>query len=389
MQKLLEYSHNLIREVKTDFYRYKYSQINWDNRMIGLRGARGVGKTTLILQHIKNNLNPDKTLYVTVEDFYFASHKLVDMAGEFQKMGGKFLFIDEIHKYKDWSTELKLIYDYYPDLQVVFTGSAILDINKGAADLSRRAVMYEMKGLSFREYLKLFHDINADVYSLEDVLNHKVTLAEIEHPLPYFQDYLKHGYYPFAKENDFQIRLEQIIIKTLETDIPHYAEMNVATSRKLKQLLAIVAQSVPFKPNFSKIGEMLGASRNNIADYLVFMEEAGLIAQLHDSTGGIRGLGKVNKLYLDNTNLIYNLAPENSNTGNLRETFFYNQTKVNYKVISSPLADFLINDITFEVGGRNKKQKQLRDIERSYIVKDDIEFGFNNVVPLWQFGFLY
>lgn len=388
MQKLLEYSRQLINQVSTGFYRYKYHEINWESRMIGLKGARGVGKTTLILQHIKNNLNPDKTLYVTVEDFYFASNKLVDLAGEFLKMGGQYLFIDEIHKYKDWSVELKLIYDYYPDLHVVFTGSAILDLNKGASDLSRRVVMYEMKGLSFREYLKLFHGYNAEVYSLEEILRHRI-IAPVDHPLPYFKDYLKTGFYPFALESDFRIKLEQIIVKTLETDIPHYAEMNVATSRKLKQLLAIVAQSVPFKPNFSKIGEILGASRNNISDYLALMEDAGLIAQLHDLTGGIRRLGKVEKIYLDNTNLIYNLAAENSNTGNLRETFFLNQSKVKHNVVSSAVSDFTIGDFTFEVGGRNKKQKQISNDSNSYIVKDDIESGFNNVIPLWEFGMMY
>lgn len=389
MDKLLNHYQKLIREVKTDFLRYTYEQINWKNRLVGLKGARGVGKTTLILQHIKNHLETNLALYVTVEDFYFASNKLIDLAADFVKMGGRYLFIDEIHKYKDWSTELKLIYDYHPDLMVVFTGSAILDINKGAADLSRRAVMYEMKGLSFREYLMMFHGIKADSFSLDDILKHRVRVQGLDHPLPYFANYVKNGYYPFALEDDFQLRIEQILNHTLESDIPQYADINVATSRKLKQLLAIVAQSVPFKPNFSKIGEMLSASRNSIADYLVYMEEAGLIAQLRDSTGGIRGLSKVDKVYLDNTNLISSLAPDNPNKGNIRETFFFNQTKVLYDVTSSPAADFLIHDMTFEIGGKNKKQKQLKGAENSFVVKDDIEFGYMNSIPLWQFGLLY
>ena len=297
--------------------------------------------------------------------------------------------MDLCHKYKNWSKELKLIYDYHPELKIIFTGSSILDINKGVSDLSRRAIMYQMQGLSFREYLQLFHQISTDIYGLQDIITHKVEIPESIHPLPLFQDYLKRGYYPFALEDTYDQRLRQIINQTLESDIPLYADMNVSTGRKLKQLLAIIAKSVPFKPNLSSIAEMLGASRNNIADYCLYIEEAGLISQLRDATGGVRGLGKVNKIYLDNTNLIYNLAHENSNIGNIRETFFFNQTRVIADVIASPASDFLINDITFEVGGKNKKQKQIQNIENSFVVKDDIEFGYMNIIPLWHFGMTY
>jgi predicted AAA+ superfamily ATPase len=357
--------------------------------MIGLTGPRGVGKTTLILQHIKNDLNPDESLYVTAEDFYFADHNLLDLADAFTKKGGQYLFIDEIHKYKDWSKELKLIYDYHPQLKVVFTGSSILDINRGAADLSRRAVMYRMQGLSFREYLQLFHHISADVYTLQDIIAHKVEIPGVDHPLPLFSDYLRRGYYPFAMEDEYGLRLQQIINQTLESDIPQYAEMNVSTGRKLKQLLAIISKSTPFKPNFSSIAIAIGAGRNNIADYCLYIEEAGLIAQLRDSTGGIRGLGKVDKIYLDNTNLIYNLAKDTSNIGNIRETFFFNQLRVHFDVIASPVSDFLIDGMTFEVGGKNKSQKQIQGIEKGYVVKDDIEFGYANIIPLWQLGMNY
>ncbi len=389
MDKLFEHFHKLLRELNTDFHRYIYSRINWNSRMIGLTGPRGVGKTTLVLQHIKKDLDPNESLYVTAEDFYFADSKLTDLADLLTKRGIKYLFIDEIHKYKDWSKELKLIYDYHPELKIVFTGSSVLDINKGASDLSRRAVMYQMQGLSFREYLQLFHNITADVYSLQDILAHKVQIPGVDHPLPLFEDYLKRGYYPFAKEDEFDLRLQQIINQTLESDIPQYADMNVSTGRKLKQLLAIISKSVPFKPNISSIATMLGASRNSIADYCLYIEEAGLIAQLRDNTGGIRGLGKVDKIYLDNTNLIYNLAQDTPNIGNIRETFFFNQTKVNYDVIASPISDFLIDNITFEIGGKNKGQKQIQGIENSFVVKDDIEFGYTNVVPLWSFGMSY
>ena len=389
MDKLFEQFQKLLRETDTGFFRYIYAEINWKSRMIGLTGPRGVGKTTLVLQHIKKNMNPAETLYVTAEDFYFADNKLIDLAGDFVKRGGKYLFIDEIHKYKDWAKELKLIYDYHTEMNVVFTGSSVLDIKKGASDLSRRAVMYNMQGLSFREYLQLFHQMAVQPYALEEILGHKAELPGVKHPLPFFEDYLKRGYYPFALEEGFDLKLQQIVNQTLETDIPLYAGMNVSTGRKLKQLLAIIAKSVPFKPNMTSIATALSASRNNITDYCLFIEEAGMIAQLRDSTGGIRGLGKVDKIYLDNTNLIYSLANDNSNTGNIRETFFLNQLRVKYDVIVSPVADFLIGDYTFEVGGKNKGLKQIQGTDKAFIVKDDIELGYLNTIPLWQFGLTY
>lgn len=389
MDKLQLHFNWLLQETRSSFHRYMYRHINWNNRMIGLTGPRGVGKTTLVLQYVKENLPREKSLYVTAEDFYFADHTLVDLADEFEKMAGKYLFIDEIHKYKNWSRELKLIYDYHPGLHVVFTGSSILDINKGVSDLSRRAIMYQMQGMSFREYLELFHNIRMPVYALAEVIAHRVDMPDGFHPLPYFSDYLKHGYYPFAQEDDFRTRLQQIVNLTLETDIPQYAEINVATARKLKRLLAIIAQSVPFKPNMSSIATMLGAGRNSLADYCLYLEESGMIAQLRDSTGGIRGLGKVDKIYLDNTNLIDVLGQQNGNAGNIRETFFFNQMRVNHDVVASPVSDFLIDDMTFEVGGKNKKQKQIKEVDSGFVVKDDIETGYQNVIPLWQMGLEY
>lgn len=389
MDRLFEYSNKLINEVDVCFARYLYNEINWSNRLVGLVGPRGVGKTTLVLQHIQQQLNPAETLYVTAEDFYFANNRLVDLADSFAKMGGKYLFIDEIHKYPDWSKELKLIYDYHSRLNVVFTGSSVLDIKKGSADLSRRAVVYHMQGLSFREYLALFHDIESRVYSLNEIIKHQVALPQVPHPLPLFANYLQNGYYPFAKDDDYDLRLRQIINQTLESDIPLYANMNVATGRKLKQLLSIISRSVPFKPNMSKIAEILGISRNNMADYLMYIEEAGLIAQLRDNTGGIRGLGKVDKIYLDNTNLIFNLADDINNKGNIRETFFLNQTRVKHQVASSAVTDFCIGELSFEIGGKNKGQEQLKAIDNGYVVKDDIEIGYLNTIPLWHFGLMY
>lgn len=389
MEALFEYSNRLIADVDIRFTRYLYDQINWDSRLIGLVGPRGVGKTTLVLQHIKNNLDHAHTLYVTVEDFYFAKNRLLDAASDFVKLGGTHLIIDEIHKYPDWSTELKLIYDYHHDLQVVFTGSSVLDIKKGSSDLSRRAVLYSMQGLSFREYLQLFHQIAIPTFTLDEILSHKVATPQLAHPLPLFFDYLKRGYYPFALEQDFDLKLMQVINQTLESDIPAYATMNVSTGRKLKQLMAIVADSVPFKPNMSKISEMLAVSRNNIADYLLYMEEAGMVSQLRFETKGIRGLGKVDKVYLDNTNLVCNLSKDNPNKGNIRETFFMNQLRVAYPIVSSKVADFTIDAFDFEIGGKNKSSKQIKTAANGFVVKDDIETGFLNTIPLWHFGLLY
>lgn len=389
MRKLYQKFETLLQNTTSDFKRYLYDKVSWNSRMIGIIGARGVGKTTMILQYIKENLDSKKALYVSADDMYFGESKLFDLADDFYKSAGEYLFVDEIHKYTDWSRELKNIYDSFPTLKIVFTGSSVLDILKGSADLSRRAIIYKMQGLSFREYLELFHNYRTEVYSLEQIVNNQVKPINIKHPLPLFKDYLKRGYYPFGLENELDIRLGQIIIQSLETDIPQFANLSVGTSHKLKRLLSIIAESVPFKPNFSKISEIIGVSRNSLDDYFSYMEKAGLIGQLRNETSGIRGLGKVEKVYLDNTNIIYNLVGDKSNIGNIRETFFFNQMRLKNEVISSEKADFQIDNYTFEVGGKNKQQMQIEKDGNSFIVKDDIEFGYLNVLPLWTFGFNY
>ena len=389
MEKLQASFDAMLRSISTTFHRYMFNRINWDNRLLGLVGPRGIGKTTLMLQYAKEKLNRNTTLFVNADDLYFSAHHLVDLADEFVKRGGTHLIIDEIHKYKDWARELKLIYDYHADLKVFFTGSSILDIHKGSTDLSRRAIVYSMQGLSFREYLEMFHHIKIPAYSLTDIIQHRAELPDKFRPYAYFQSYLEQGYYPFSKEDQFNIRLQQVINKTLEVDIPQYAEMSISTTRKLKQLLIIIAQSVPFKPNMSSIATILGVSRNNLSDYFLYLEEAGLIAQLRDGTGGIRGLGKVDKVYLDNPTLIYSLGQDTSEIGNIRETFFFFFSRVEQKVITSAISDFQIANYIFEVGGKNKKQKQLQGSENGFIVKDNIEQGYMNVIPLWQFGLNY
>ena len=373
----------------TSYIRYLYDKIDWSARMIGIVGPRGVGKTTMLLQRIKLNHSLDDTLFINADDLYFAEHRLFDLASDFYKNGGRHLFIDEVHKYSEWSKELKMIYDYYPDFQIIFTGSSILDIYKGNADLSRRALSYYLPGLSFREYLNLSYGMQLPAYSLEDILSHKIEFPETRLPLPLFKEYMMKGYYPFFRDPGYEQRLRNVIGLTVENDIPIYASMNIASTKKIRQLLYIISQSVPFKPNFTKIGQMIDVHRNQVTDFLYYLERAGIIAQLRGETGGIRLLGKVEKVYLDNTNLIYALAENKSDIGNIRETFFLSQMKVYNDVFSSEKSDFRIENFTFEVGGQGKQQKQIEGIENAYIVKDNIEYGYKNIIPLWHFGFNY
>lgn len=389
MDKLQSRFDVMLTETPTVFHRYVWQRVDWSDRLIGIKGPRGIGKTTLLLQRAKLCFERDEVLLVNADDLYFSAHTLVDLADEFVRLGGRVLMIDEIHKYAGWSRELKLIYDYHKSLQVIFTGSSILDIEAGEADLSRRVVPYDMQGLSFREYLQFFHGITLPQLTVQQILGHQFTLPDDFRPYAYFGQYLQSGYYPFAQENNFERRLLQVINKTLEVDIPQYTEMSVASTRKLKRLLSIIGASVPFKPNMASIAQILGVSRNILPEWFVFMERAGLIGQLRDDTGGIRGLGKVDKVYLDNPNLMYLLAQNETDQGNLRETFFFNQTRVDHDTITSTASDFQIGQYTFEVGGRNKKQKQIAGLESAYIVKDDVETGHHNILPLWLFGLLY
>ena len=388
---LTEFMKEQLNLVSTDFKRYMYDKLPWEARLVGLMGPRGVGKSTMVLQHIKEQAEDiqDKSLYVSADHSYFSTHTLIDTAAQFVREGGEWLYIDEVHKYEGWSTELKQIYDSHPKLHVFFTGSSVLDILEGEADLSRRVLLNDMQGLSFREFLELFHGIKTPVRALKEVLEGKVQIEGVEHPLPLFEQYLREGYYPFSLEGYFQQRLQQVIRLTMEVDIPQYANMTPATGRKLRRMLGIIASNVPYKPEASSLANEIKVSRNDIPNYLLYMEKAGMIGQLRDCTGGMRGLGKTEKVYLDNTNMIYTMTGENANIGNVRETFFFNQTRLNQEVISSKVSDFQIGEYTFEVGGKKKGLKQVKDVENAYIVRDDTEYASGQFLPLWSFGLLY
>ena len=391
MEKLFELYVKKLKTVSTDFVRYLYDQINWDSQLIVIMGARGVGKTTMVLQRILMTDAKKESLYISADNTFFAGNTLYDIATKFSREGGKVLYIDEVHKYQDWSKEVKMMYDFLPDLKVVITGSSILELIRGTdADLSRRAIRYKLEGLSFREYLNFSFELNIPAYRLEDILNGKVELPEeVKYPLAHFKEYLTKGYFPFFKQDDYYQRLENVINQTMEVDIPAYARMNVSTARKLKQLLYVISRSVPFKPNFTEIGRAISSDRGTVADHMVYMEKSALIRQLNFAPDGMDLVQKVDKIYLGNTCFIYALADENPEIGNIRETFFYCAMCVNHKVTSSPAADFIVKGHTFEVGGKSKKQKQIKNVNDAFVVKDDIENAYMNIIPLWTFGFNY
>ena len=391
METLFDTFRILLDLTPMDYVRSFHDKINWKNRLIGLMGQKGVGKSTLLLQHIKKFDNLDETLYVQADDMYFAGRGLFDLAFDFFKRGGRRLYIDEIHKYKGWSTEIKMIYDRLPLLSVVYSGSSLLALRKGgSSDLSRRTVEYTMPGLSFREYLNIANGWDLKPASLEDILKGKVDFPYGEHrPLKYYENYCKSGYYPFFKEEDFNIKLKQAINETVEHDIPNYAEISVASAYKLKKLMYVLAQSVPFKPNYSKLAEGLDVNRTTIYNYIEYLESSQLLNALREKGSGDAIMRKAEKLYLGNSNIAYAVSDTRPDEGNVRETMFLAWMNVAHKVTSSKISDFEIDGITFEVGGKNKKGKQVKDAEKAYLVKDNMEYVFGNTVPIWMFGFIY
>lgn len=392
MESLFATSQLLISRVDTTYVRDKHNEIDWNSRLVAILGARGTGKTTMILQHIRLHNITSQALYVMADDFYFTSHRLEELANKFMLLGGKYLYIDEIHKYKGWSTEIKNIYDKMPDLHVVYSGSSILDLEKGGADLSRRKLEYIMPGLSFREYLNISQGWNLPRYTLEEILAGKVDFPYKEaRPLQLFASYLREGYYPFFKEGNYTMRLNGIIKQVVEDDVPKFADMEIASVQKLKKLLYILAQNVPFKPNYAKLERDLGISRNTLPKYMQYLEKAGLIGVLREKVQGIKLLEKIEKIYLNNPNEAYILSDETPNIGTLRETIFFAWLRVEHLVSSSPVSDFEVDGLTFEIGGKNKGKKQLATLpsDKAYVVKDDTEYVFQNFIPLWMFGFVY
>lgn len=386
-----------IAQTDTRFVRSIMSNIEWGARLIGIKGARGVGKTTLLLQYIKSNFKLDgSVLYVSVDNIWFSEHKLYDMATGFANRGGKFLFLDEVHKYPNWSQELKNIYDDLPELHVVFTGSSLLEILNAKADLSRRAIVYEMQGLSFREYLGLNVEYDFPVLRLKDILERHVEISmevvkEVK-VLKFFEDYLRNGYYPFYRELPmlYYDRINEVVNFVIEMEIPQLRSVDSAYIHRMKQLLYIISESAPFIPNISKISERIGVSRNTLMIYLNALHDSRLIFSAHKPGKGITALQKPDKVYLENPNLMYALAGANVDMGNVRETFFANQLRYNHKVDLSEKSDFLVDSkYTFEVGGKNKNESQIKGIADSFVVADDIEYGNGNKIPLWMFGFLY
>lgn len=396
MENLILEFQSKLAYVSLDIQRYLLHKIDLNNRLIAVKGARGAGKTTLLLQIAKQHLPLSSTLYVSLDHIYFFEYKLYDLAKQFAQFGGTHLLLDEVHKYPNWSREIKLIYDNFPDLNVIFTSSSMLEINKSESDLSRRAVTYDLKELSFREFILFETKKSFQAYPLKEILeNHHAIAADLIHqikPLPLFDKYLKSGVYPYYQENEvlYIQKLQNTINLIIEIDIHAVEDLQYDTLIKLKKLLITIASSVPFTPNITKLSEKVGLSRNMLVKSIKILERAGLVNELYKDISGIGVLTKPEKLYLNNSNLMYALAQENTKTGNVRETFFLNQFKGLHKINLSETADFLIDKtLTFEVGGKSKSKKQIAQTKDAFIAKDNIEIGFGNIIPIWLFGFMY
>lgn len=399
MESLLQFQANLLEQASDKFIRGLYHNIDWNSRMIGIRGLRGVGKTTLLLQRIKYGVREEvQALYVTADHPYFYSYSLFELADEFYKYGGRHLFIDEVHKYANWSSELKNIYDGFPLLRVVFTASSALDMYRGSADLSRRVVSYELHGLSFREFLLLDSAINLPELGLEDVLNKHSSLARnikksLIAPLREFDRYLKFGYLPFFKEENegkYLQKLFQVIDATLIADLAFIQDYSAEHIMKIKRLLGVLSESAPFVPNISSLAQKLHLGRDSVNHFLYHLQSARILNLVHKAPKGVALLQKPDKVYLENTNFSYALKAD-PDKGALREVFFLNQLLNAGHMLALPeKGDFIVNDTyIFEIGGKTKRKAQINAIESAYIVSDDIEIGYANKIPLWLFGFLY
>ncbi|MGY4383059.1 putative AAA+ superfamily ATPase [Pedobacter sp. UYP24] len=397
MESLFEYQENLLRVVNDNFRRYLHPKINWKQRMIAIKGPRGAGKTILMLQHLKFDLKEEKekALYVTADHTWFYTHTLLDMATDWFKLGGRVLFIDEVHKYPSWSRELKNIYDGLPEMRVIFSASSALDVYRGEADLSRRVTCYSLAGLSFREYLSFTEGIVFDPVSLDDVkTNHREIsrgILEKIQPLPAFNRYLKNGYLPIIVEGEAEYlpKLEQVINAIVDTDLAYIAGYNAGTAVKVKRLLGVIAESAPFKPNMSALARKMEIHRESMYEYIYQLRDAKLLNILSVEGKGVSRLQKPDKIFLENTNLAYAIKSQ-PDKGNIRETFLLNQLVNTGMEVNAPAeGDFFISGLTIEVGGKSKSFKQLKNADSYLVAADDIEIGFGDRVPLWLFGFLY
>ena len=397
IEDLYTNSDRLIANVSMDFKRAIYEKINWSNRMVCIRGARGVGKTTLLKQYLKSHyLGNHAGLYVSLDDFWFTSNRLIDVADYHYLHGGKLLCVDEVHHYpfSTWSIELKNIYDRYPDMQVYFTGSSMLQMDNSLADLSRRCVFYNLQGLSFREYLRLNGVATIEAIDLPTLLtNHLQIALQVTQGLrilPHFADYLHRGYYPFYKEvtDSYFTVLQQVAANIIEVDVPSVEKVEYVTLKKMKRLLALIAQLVPFAVNMNELSKSLETSRQSVLKMLSMLRQAALVNLLYKGKNTLGQLNKPEKVYLENTNLMYALSPR-ADIGNIRETFFANQLMRSHEVAFGEQGDFLIDSkYVFEVGGKNKKFDQIKGVDNSYLAVDDIETGVGNKIPLWMFGLL-
>ncbi len=406
MQKLIERQKRLIKNISLDFKRSLYNNIDWSSRLIEIRGARGMGKTTIMLQRVKElSIQNINVLYVTLDDPYFFQNSLYDLTDKFYKYGGTHIFIDEVHRYPskqkslDWSVEIKNIYDAYPDLNIVYSGSSILAIYKGEGDLSRRKISYLLNGLSFREYLEFKKVISINHFELNEIIsNHESIADDIVSKikiLPLFNEYLQSGFYPFFKEtkhtDKFYERLQTVVNLIIENDIPSVAEIKYESIAKLKKLLALITTSPPYTSDMKSLANQLYISDyKTLLKLLDFLDKSELLILLHSKAKENKIMHKPEKIYINNTNLLYALNISDISKGTVRETFFINQLKYLHNIKYPKTCDFLVDDkFLFEIGGKNKTKKQIKKQTNAFIVTDDIETGFMNKIPLYLFGFLY
>jgi predicted AAA+ superfamily ATPase len=392
LQKLYQYQEKILEKFNIDYKRYLYSKIDYNEKMIGIFGARGVGKTTLLLQKlIELQQDNIKVLYISLDYPFLTNIDLLELVDEFIKEGGEVLLLDEVHRYRGFSSYLKSIYDIY-DLKIIFTGSSAISILNAKSDLSRRVTLYKLNGLSFREYLEIKTKKEFPFFKLEDILISHIELAnKIEFEDNSFKEYLQYGYYPFYfdKYSSFYESLVNTINLTIDIDLPSLGLVEQKYSYKLKKLLEVICESKPFEVNYTKIAQLAQISRVKLYDYISYLNDSDLLLLIDENVKGIKKISKPAKIYLNNTNLLFAYCDSNE-IGTIRETFFANQLKQNHKLNISKQGDFLIdNKYIFEIGGKNKSFKQIKDIKNSFVVADDIKIGNGNKIPLWMFGFLY